>query len=558
MESSYGTTTRARGAEPLGRARIEFPRTHVPMTLPRHAPFPAAPFSTSRRRLFRSTASLAAAAVWAGRAEGPLRADVTLPADPFALGVASGDPTADGFVIWTRLAPDPKRPDGAMPAEAVAVRYEVAEDEAFARIVHRGTATATPDWAHSVHAEVTGLAPDRPFFYRFHCAGATSPVGRARTFPAVGTAAGSLRFAFASCQHYEQGFYTAYGQMVRDDPAVILHLGDYIYEQATRGVPVRSQHGGDAVTLADYRQRHAVYKTDADLQAAHRHCPWIVTWDDHEVANDYWAGHSSDATVSAAAFAARRAAGYQAYYEHLPLRRAQLPGSSGMPLFRRVSFGSLAEFFVLDTRQERTRQPCGNGTRPPCDGVLDDAATLTGPAQERWLLDGFATSAATWNILAQQVMMARVDRASGPAEAFSMDQWPGYERQRRRILTAMAARPAANLLVLTGDIHSHWANDLVAAEGDAAGRVVGTELVTTSISSGGNGTATPAGLAALRSENPFVKFHNAQRGYVVCDLTPDRCLAAYRVVDVVTRPGGTVSTAAAFAIHDGRPGLETA
>jgi alkaline phosphatase D len=520
--------------------------------------FPAAPFSPSRRRLLRSTVSLAAAAVWAGRAEGPLRADVPLAGDPFALGVASGDPTAEGFVIWSRLAPRPIEPDGGMPAEAVAVRYEVAEDEGFTRIIRQGSTTATPDWAHSVHVEVTGLAPDRPFFYRFHCAGATSPVGRARTFPAAGAAPGSLRFAFASCQHYEQGFFTAYGQMVADDPALILHLGDYIYEQATRGQPVRDQHGGDALSLADYRRRHAVYKTDEHLQAAHRHCPWIVTWDDHEVANDYWGGHSSDPAVSPEAFAARRAAGYQAYYEHLPLRRAHLPHGAGMPLHRRVSFGSLAEFFVLDTRQHRTQQPCGNGNRQPCDGVLDEAATLTGPEQERWLLDGFAASSSTWNILAQQVMMARVDRSPGPVEAFSMDQWPGYERQRRRILAAFAARPAANPLVLTGDIHSHWANDLVAAEGDAAGRVVGTELVTTSISSGGNGTAAPAGLAALHSENPFVKFHNAQRGYVACDLTPTRCLATFRVVDVVTRPGGAVSTAATFAVESGRPGLHTA
>jgi alkaline phosphatase D len=520
--------------------------------------FPAAPFSLSRRRLIRSTASLAAAAVWAGRTEGRVRAAVTLSGNPFALGVASGDPASDGFVIWTRLAPRPIEPDGGMPGEAVEVAWEVADDEAFTRIVQHGTTAATPDWAHSVHVEVTGLAPDRPWFYRFHAAGATSPVGRARTAPAAGAAPAALRFAFASCQHFEQGFYTAYGQMVRDDPDLILHLGDYIYEQATRGVPVRDQHGGDALTLADYRQRHAVYKTDTLLQAAHAWCPWIVTWDDHEVANDYWGDHSSDATVSPEAFRARRAAGYQAYYEHLPLRRAQLPGAAGMPLYRRVSFGSLAEFFVLDTRQERTKQPCGSGNRQPCDGMLDEAATLTGPAQERWLLEGFAASQARWNILAQQVMMARVDRSPGPVEAYSTDQWPGYERQRQRILGAFAARPEANPLVLTGDIHSHWANDLHAADGTAAGRAVGTELVTTSISSGGNGSAQPAGLAAMLTENPCVRFHNAQRGYVSCDLTPDRCLASYRVVDVVTAPGGTVSTAATFAIENGRPGLHTA
>jgi len=227
-------------------------------------------------------------------------------------------------------------------------------------------------------------------------------------------------------------------------------------------------------------------------------------------------------------------------------------------LYRRVSFGDLAEFFVLDTRQYRTDQPCGDGNKQPCEEVYSEKATLTGAAQEQWLVDGFGQSRARWNVLAQQVMMARVDRAPGDVQAFSMDQWPGYEQNRRRILKAFARRPEANPLVITGDIHSHWANNLIADFDNLESRIVGTEFVGTSISSGGNGVVQPKTLEATYSENPFVKYHSQQRGYVRCEATPTNCRADFQIVDFVNKAGGTVSTGASFVVENGRPGLNRA
>ena len=517
---------------------------------------PANPYAHAfrRRGFLQGTLSLAAAAAWAARADESVLRRPVFATDPFSLGVASGDPTADGFVIWTRLAPDPLH-DGGMPSEPVEVRWEVAEDEAFTRIVRTGTTVATPDWAHSVHVELEGLGASRVYWYRFHAGEATSPVGRARTSPEPGEMPAALRFAFASCQHFEQGFYTAYAGMVADDPAVIIHLGDYIYEGASKADAVRSHIGGKLDSLASYRDRHALYKSDRLLQAAHAHCPWVVTWDDHEFENNYADDIPAKSELARDAFLAQRAAAYQAYYEHMPLRRSSLPHGPSMPLYRRVSYGALAEFFVLDTRQYRSDQPCGDGVKAPCEGVFDPAATLTGVEQERWLLDGFRASKARFNIMAQQVMMARVDRAPGDEFTCSMDQWSGYEVQRRRILRAFVERPEANPVVLTGDIHSHWANDLLVEEEGGRPKVAAAEFVGSSISSGGNGKAEPANHAVILAENEAVRFHSGKRGYVVCELGPDRCETAFRVVDFVDRPGGSVSTAARFVVENGRPGL---
>jgi alkaline phosphatase D len=517
--------------------------------------FPAEPFSARRsRRRFLTTTSLAAAAVWASRAEGRVLANPSFPADPFALGVASGDPTPEGVVLWTRLAPRPLEADGGMPAEAVEVSWEIADDEGFTKGVRRGTVTATPDWAHSIHVEPTGLAPARWYFYRFHAGAATSPVGRTRTTPAAGTMPERLAFAFASCQNWEEGLYTAYGAMARAELDLILHLGDYIYEYPAREGRVR-RHGPPTDSLAGFRIRHALYKTDPLLQAAHAACPWLVTWDDHEVEDNYASATPHSATETPEQLLERRSWASRAYWEQMPLRAASLPDGPDMKLYRRSDWGTLAEFFVLDTRQYRTDQPCGDGNKPPCGEEMRDDATLTGSEQEAWLLEGFRASPARWNVLAQQVMMARIDRRAGPGEAYSMDQWPGYEQQRRRILRAFADRPEANPLVLTGDIHSHWANDLLVDFDGGPSRKVGAELVGTSISSGGNGTTTPADLAAILAENPCLRFHSQQRGYVRCEVTPEVARADFEVVDFVDKPGGTVSTAASFRIENGRPGL---
>lgn len=477
---------------------------------------------------------------------------------PFQLGVASGEPVPDGFVLWTRLAPEPLI-GGGMPDENVEVTWRVARDEALANVVAQGTAVASPELAHAVHVEVSGLEPDRWYWYQFTAGGEASPVGRTRTAPRPDALAQRLRFAFASCQHWEYGYYTAYEHMVQEELDLIVHLGDYMYEYAA-GVKnaVRQHVGRKCDSLEDYRNRLAQYHTDPHLQAAHRLFPWVVTWDDHEVENNYAGSISEDVTFEPAKFLDRRARAYQAYYEHMPLRRVQFPQGPNMQLYRRLDFGRLAQFAVLDTRQYRTDQPCGDDNKPPCKEVYDPQATLLGDAQEQWLYAGLKASPATWNILAQQVMMARVDRLPGPISAYSMDQWPGYEVNRQRVLKFFAEEKPSNPVVLTGDIHNNWVNDLQVDSDRPDSPVVATEFVGTSITSGGDGAQTNPFTAGVLAENPFVKFFNAERGYVSCEVSPHKWISHYRTVPYVSRPGAPLVTRKSFVVESGRPGAVTA
>ncbi len=504
------------------------------------------------RRQILSLAALPALALRAGAQ----RRKPVFRTNPFTLGVASGDPGTEGFVLWTRLAPEPLR-GGGLGAEEIDVRWEVAEDEAFRRIVRSGTAVADPRLAHSVHVEVDGLRPDRWYWYRFFAGDDGSGVGRARTTPAPSAVSPHLSFAFASCQHYETGYYTAYEHMAAEAPDLVFHLGDYIYEG--RSNPrVRAHLGGELRSLGDYRERYALYRTDADLQAAHASCPWVVTWDDHEVDNNYAAEVSEQPDVMREEFLERRASAYQAYYEHMPLRAAQIPKGSSMRLYRRLDFGGLAQFAVLDTRQHRSDQPCGDRTKPPCDGMSEPSATLLGSAQRDWLFSNLRGSSAIWNVIPQQVMVARVDRSPGDDVTYSMDQWAGYEAARVDLLQFLDESRVRNPIVLTGDIHSNWVNDLVVDFDDPESRPVATEFVGTSISSGGDGGPNTTYGEGVMRENPFVKLHNAQRGYVLCDVTRDRFTARYRVLESVTRRGAERETLAEFAVQDGRPGAQPA
>lgn len=469
--------------------------------------------------------------------------------DPFSLGVASGEPASGGFVIWTRLAPDPLN-GGGMPPVAVSVGWEVARDDRLQSVVRRGRVVAHPERAHAVHVEIDGLQPDRWYFYRFRVGDTVSPVGRARTLPMAGAIVSRLRFAFASCQHFEQGYFTAYRHMADEDLAVVFHLGDYIYESAPDDGRARRHRGPELFTLQDYRNRYAQYKLDPNLQAAHAACPWIVTWDDHEVADNY-AGAISENDDPAPAFLARRAAAYQAYYEHMPLRRASRPRGADARMYRGFAFGGLTSCCVLDTRQYRTDQPCGDNTTWPCAAMNDPRATMLGADQERWLLDRFRTSRARWNVVPQQVMMANVNRRQNGRDRYSMDSWAGYEVERRRLLDLFAAHRDRNPVVLTGDLHSSWVNDLRV---HADGPTVATEFVGTSISSGGDGQDFPRHMEAVLADNPFVRFYNEQRGYVSCDVDQDTLRAAYRVVDYVSEPGASCRTRATFVVESGRPG----
>ncbi len=474
---------------------------------------------------------------------------------PFSLGVTSGDPTPDGFVLWTRLAPKPLE-GGGMPNENVEVKWQVANDEAMTQVVAKGTAVATPDLAHSVHVEVQGLEPGRWYFYQFAAAGEVSPKGRTRTAPKLDELSQRLRFAFASCQHWESGLYTAYKHMANEDLDLIAHLGDYIYEYPGKDKQVRKHVGPILHELADYRNRHAQYKTDEYLQAAHAMCPWLVTWDDHEFANNCAGAISEKKTEGPELFLYRRANSYKAYYEHMPLRTAQLPKGPDMLLYRKVSFGRLAEFAILDTRQYRTDQPCGDGNKAPCDAVYDPKATLMGDTQEKWLYDTLNASKGTWNVLTQQVMMARVDRKAGEEVTYSMDQWPGYEANRQRVLKYFADRPKLNPIVITGDIHTNWVNDLQVDASDEKSPVVASEFVGTSLSSSGDGSEVLKMTAATLAENPCVKFFNAERGYVSCEVTPKAWISHYRTVPFVTKPDAPLNTRKSFVVEAGHPGVK--
>ena len=431
---------------------------------------------------------------------------------PFSLGVASGDPSPDGVVLWTRLAPVPLE-GGGMPDEAVEVEWTVARDERMTQVVETGTVVATPEFGHAVHVEVSGLDPHRWYWYRFRSGAEVSRVGRTRTLPAPGRPVTRLRMAFVSCQHYESGFFTAYRHMLEDDLDLVFHLGDYIYEYAGRDGRARKHTGDEIELLGDYRNRYALYRMDPDLQAAHARFPFVVTWDDHEVDNNYAAGVSEEEGLAAELFLRRRAEAYQAYFEHMPLRRSSMPAGPRMQLYRQFSYGDLASFFVLDTRQYRSDQPCGDRSGPSCPGVTAPDATLLGDLQEQWLTDGLDRSSSRWNVLPQQVMMARVDRTPGGDERISMDQWSGYEAPRRRLMEVLATRRPSNPVVLTGDIHTNWVNDLKVDYADEASPVIGTEFVGTSITSGGDGTDVRDGTAGMIAGNPWVRFFNNQRGY---------------------------------------------
>ncbi len=487
-------------------------------------------------------------------------------ADPFSLGVASGDPSTDGFVLWTKLAPEPLAPHSGMPSRPVEVKWEISTEETLGTILQAGTAMARPQLGHSVHVEIGGLEPGRAYFYRFEAGGVRSPVGRAKTFPAPGSMA-PLRFASAGCQWYEEGYFTAWRRIAEERLDFVAHYGDYIYEYkgrtpgGTRDVPVvRELPGspGKCLTLADYRHRYAIYKLDPDLQAAHASTPFLVSFDDHEVENN-WAGFESEYQgVTRGEFALRRAAAFQAWYEHMPLRAAQMPRGPDVLAYRRFRIGGLVQLDMLDTRQYRDPQPCGDGWKT-CAEAKAARRTMLGKTQEDWLYAGFRESRARWNLLAQQVPMMRLDRDPDPAITEThMDKWDGAEAARARLFDAAQGARLANLVVLSGDVHHHRAAELKADFDNPASKTAGVEFVATSIASAGDGSDRPKTSPALLSANPHMKFFNAQRGYVRHQVSPDRWQADFQVLDKVSVKGAPIRTRASFVVENGKAELNRA
>ncbi len=511
----------------------------------------------SRRTFLMGAAGFAVSSLHAAVTEPP-----PLAGDPFTLGVASGYPSPHEVVLWTRLAPDPAH-GGGMPPLPLAVAWEVAADPGFRTIVRRGTEFAQPEWAHSVHAQVGGLEPARWYYYRFHAGNAVSPVGRTRTAPAPRAAVDRLRLAFASCQQYEQGYYGAYRHLAAEDLDLVLHLGDYIYESSWGRQHVRSHGAGEPVTLAEYRTRYALYKRDRDLQAAHASCPWLVTWDDHEVQNDY-ANDRSQFADPPHLFLARRAAAYQAYYEHMPLPLRMRPRGPAMAIHTRCDFGTLARFHVLDDRQYRDPQSCprpqrGGGSNvvpvADCPELLQEQRTLLGAAQERWLEEGLAGSGARWNVIAQQTVMSRVDRLPGEGLSVWTDGWDGYPKARERLLGFIAGRRIANPVVIGGDVHTAVVADLKADYDDPRAPAVATEFVGTSLTSQGIAQKV---LETWRAENPHIRYANSsRRGYTTLELSAQRCRVRMRAV-YEKEPDSPVRTQATWVVEDGRAGAQGA
>ncbi|WP_115789070.1 alkaline phosphatase D family protein [Arthrobacter silvisoli] len=504
------------------------------------------PTSTTftRRQILRTAGSAAAVA--------GLPALVSTPAfagsAAFVHGVASGDPFPDGVLLWTRVTPTAE----ALPASGlgpdVTVRWEVSASPDFQRIVAKGAVATGAARDHTVKAVVSGLDADTVYWYRFSYGRAVSPIGRTRTAPAAGAAVGNLRFGVVSCANYQAGYFSAYRHLAqRGDLHAALHLGDYLYEYApgqyqARDVLVRPHDPAvEMTTLAHYRLRHAQYKTDAELQALHAVVPFIVTWDDHEAANDAWSGGAENHTEGAEGlWSDRRAAAQQAYAEWMPVRFE--PGGQ---LYRRFEFGSLASLSMLDLRSYRSQQASNQ-----LDPAVDNASrTITGTAQMDWLLEGLKPTGPQWKLVGNPVMITPIRVPStlsteglGAVQEllggttidgvpYNVDQWDGYQADQHRVLRHLRDNGVKDTVFLTGDIHSGWACDLPADPPSYpfTGDSVATELVCTSVTSDNLDdildvpprTASLVVESAIKANNPHVKYLDFDsHGFSVLDITP--------------------------------------
>ncbi len=514
----------------------------------------------SRRELLKIVGMLGAAAIAPPLAGRRLLAKPIFEAYPFSLGVASGDPLPDGVVLWTRLAPKPLE-GGGMPRAIVGVGWEIARDAAFKTIIQAGTTLARPELGHSVHVDVAGLEPGRDYWYRFHAGDEVSQTGRTKTAPPAGAAVDRLRFAVCGCSHYEDGYFTAFRRIAEEAFDFVFHTGDYIYEGRGDGDPLderkRQHHGGELFTLVDYRKRYAQYKSDRDLMAAHASAPFIVTPDDHEVSNDY-AGDFDQNGTPPELFVLRRAAAYQAYYEMMPLRASALPSGSHMRIYRRLQFGSLVDLSLLDTRQWRARQVCGEGNRTVCPEALDPGRSILGREQEKWLFDHLADVRARWTVLGQQVPTFARDFGPDAAGRLWMDKWDGYVAARNRLYARLLETNAPNPIVLSGDVHQHFAADLKLDFANPRSASVGVEFTNSSITTNGDGSDVSATWERTRAINPHITYHSARRGYIACTATPATMRADFKILEKVTEPNQPVRIGGAVVVEAGRPGSSTA
>ena len=531
-------------------------------------------------------ASAAASTLWLPRSAW---SQVRINSNPFTLGIASGSPTSDGIVLWTRLAPSGFLGAANLGVDNITVRWEIAHDEGFTRIVQSGQTQALAALAHSVHAEVGGLEGGRAYFYRFMAGGTgggsasewTSPVGRTRTLPGPDANPSRFRIAYASCQRWEHGYYSAYRHMLADEPDLVLFLGDYIYEYPRAGNAIRTpnatSNGGWTLTLDDNRSRYALHKSDVDLQAMHAVCPWIFTWDDHEVQNDYTGLTPGDSGPPVADFAGRRAAAYQVFYEHTPLRASvltrALAGLAAKPaaemrIYHQLRLGALGSLYMLDARQYKDPFVCskagalGSGTVnvAQCPAWHDPARTMLGSAQEAWLAQALArnASASGWQIIGQSSLFAPRDfRASGAGQTMWNDGWDGYSAARTRLTDALQQAQSKNAVFLGGDVHENWVGHVKADFSKPKSRAIATEFCGTSITSRHSETSNNGKIPERIARNPHFVFADVEkRGYGLADFSAQKLQVSLRTVSDVRSKDASIQTLAQFEVASGKAVVE--
>jgi alkaline phosphatase D len=479
--------------------------------------------------------------------------------DPFTLGVASGDPDAGGFVIWTKIAPEPLSPGFGLPAKALEVGWQVARDDRMRDIVARGTTIARPELGHSVHVEVSGLEPAREYHYRFTCGTERSPIGRAKTFPAAG-ASPDMSFGVVGCQRYEHGNWAAYRDVAEAQPDFVYHYGDYIYEG--RAVKMASDTGRyvrelpglpqECMSLPDYRLRYAIYKMDPNLQAAHAATSFLHSFDDHEVLNDWTSEKAANSDTPADIFLLRRAAAWQAWYENLPVRKAQMPRGPDLAMHRRFDIGGLMRFNVLDTRQFRKGHFCAGKRTDQCGSEIDPSLTMLGQAQEKWLEEGLKDTTRPWTVLGQQVLMTENHRENKP------DKWDRAPAARKRLFDALQASKAPSPIVLTGDVHYSSASELKADFGKASSATVGIEFGATSISSHSASSNNKKWMEQTLADLSYIKHLEARRGWTLHKVTPKLWTAEHRTVSDHNDPASKVKASRSFIVEAGKLALTEA
>ena len=516
-----------------------------------------------RRDLHRLALGMALSA-WAGVAQvhaaGRRPVGPSWQGFPFALGVASGQPRPDSVVLWTRLVFS--EADGAQQSRAQSVLCEVFADEALRQPVRDWVIETDAHRGHSVHVIATGLQPGRSYWYRFSCGSAQSAVGRTRTSPAEGERVERLRIGQASCQHFEQGYYVAHREMAQRDLDFVLFLGDYIYESSNPKYRIRTHQGGVPKTLDEYRARHAQYKGDADLRACHAAHPWVMTWDDHEVVNDY--ANDLDRDYSdPAVFLRRRAAAYQAYFEHMPVRIGPDPSAPHlMRIHDRMVWGQLAEVWTLDCRQYRDHQACPDPNRGGarvvvgCDALQDASRSMLGQAQEAWFMQGLLASTRRWKVVGQSTQMSSSSLATPLGRSTFNDAWDGYPLARERLLSGIAQAGLQDVLVLGGDVHMNVAAQLRVKPNDERSPVVASEIVTASVSSGGMSDTL---LATIRDNNPDIRHARSdERGYTLVEIRPQGVSATFRATPHPAQTNSVLRDQARFEVLAGRAGVQAA